>query len=48
MGRGERFVQDHLRTVARAREGWTLGVSAVTASGLVPLLLCRRWSRARA
>jgi len=41
MGRGERFVQDHLRAVARERERWTVGVPAVAASVLALLLVCR-------
>lgn len=40
MGRGERFVQDHLRAVARARERWTVGLPAVVLSALA-LFLCR-------
>ena len=48
MGRGERFVQDHLRAIGRARERWTVGVPAVVASGLALLLLLRPWSRAQA
>ncbi len=39
MGRGERFVQDHLRAVARARERWTIGVPAVAASVLALALV---------
>lgn len=42
MGRGERFVQNHLRAVARGRERWIVGVPAVALSGLALLLLCRR------
>ncbi len=48
MGRGERFVQDHLRAIGRARERWTVGVPAVVASGLALLLLLRPRSRAQA
>lgn len=49
MGRGERFVQDHLRAVARARERWTVGVPAVAVSLAVLALLVRpRWRRAAA
>ena len=40
MGRGERFVQDHLRAVARGRERWTVGLPAIALSVLT-LLLCR-------
>ncbi len=47
MGRGERFVQDHLRAVARERERWTVGVPAVAAS-LLALLLVYRPRRRRA
>ena len=40
MGRGERFVQDHLRAVARGRERWTVGVPAVAvAAGALLWLL---------
>lgn len=39
MGRGERFVQDHLRAVARERERWNVGVPAVAASVLALLLV---------
>ena len=40
MGRGERFVQDHLRAVARARERWSVGVPAVAmAAGALLWLL---------
>jgi zinc/manganese transport system permease protein len=48
MGRGERFAQDHLRAIGRARERWTVGVPAVVASGLAVLLLLRPRSRAQA
>jgi zinc/manganese transport system permease protein len=48
MGRGERFVQDHLRAIGRVRERWTVGVPAVVASGLALLLLLRPRSRAQA
>lgn len=48
MGRGERFVQDHLRAAARARQRWTVGLPAVAVSGLVLLLLFRPRGRARA
>jgi zinc/manganese transport system permease protein len=49
MSRGERFVQDHLRAVGRARERWTVGVPAVVASALALLLLLwRPWGRAQA
>ncbi len=41
MGRGERFVQDHLRAMARERERWTVGVPAVAASVLALLLVYR-------
>ena len=41
MGRGERFVQDHLRTLARQRERWTVGVPAIVVSALALLLLAR-------
>jgi zinc/manganese transport system permease protein len=41
MGRGERFVQDHLRAVARARERWIVGVPMIAVSSLgLLLLLC--------
>lgn len=43
MGRGERFVQEHLRAAARARERWTIGATAVAASGAVLLLVLVRW-----
>lgn len=43
MGRGERFVQDHLRTVARARERWYVGVPAIILSGLALVLVA--WSQ---
>ena len=48
MGRGERFAQDHLRAIGRARERWTVGAPAVVASGLALLLLLRPRSRAQA
>lgn len=48
MGRGERFVQDHLRAAARARERWSLGVPAVAAAAVVLVALRRRGSRVRA
>jgi zinc/manganese transport system permease protein len=41
MGRGERFVQDHLRAVARARERWYVGVPAAVIAGLLLLALLR-------
>jgi zinc/manganese transport system permease protein len=34
MGRGERFVQDHLRATARARERWYVGLPAMLFSAL--------------
>ena len=40
MGRGERFVQDHLRAVARARERWVIGVPMIVVSSLL-LAWCR-------
>lgn len=39
MGRGERFVQDHLRATARARERWYVGVPAIVLSALALALL---------
>lgn len=45
MGRGERFVQDHLRAVARRRERWTLGLPAVVVAGGALLWLCRAGQR---
>lgn len=50
MGRGERFVQDHLRALARARERWIVGVPMTALSGLGLLLLfrcCKPGSRVR-
>ena len=50
MGRGERFVQDHLRALARARERWIVGVPMTALSGLGLLLLfrcCKPVSRVR-
>jgi zinc/manganese transport system permease protein len=41
MGRGERFVQDHLRAVARARERWYVGVPAALIAALLLLALLR-------
>jgi zinc/manganese transport system permease protein len=32
MGRGERFVQDHLRATARGRERWYVGIPAMLLS----------------
>lgn len=46
MGRGERFVQDHLRARARERERWWVGVPALALSGAALLLLWRAaWRR---
>jgi zinc/manganese transport system permease protein len=42
MGRGERFVQDHLRARARERERWYLGLPALAFSAMALLLLCTR------
>ncbi|MFL5898156.1 MAG: metal ABC transporter permease, partial [Solirubrobacterales bacterium] len=41
MGRGERFVQDHLRAVARARERWYVGLPAALIAALLLLRLGR-------
>jgi len=41
MGRGERFVQDHLRAVGRGRERWIVGVPMIAVSSLGLLLLFR-------
>jgi zinc/manganese transport system permease protein len=46
MGRGERFVQDHLRARARMRQRWWIGLPALGASGLVLLFLWRSMRRA--
>ena len=46
MGRGERFVQDHLRARARSRERWWVGVPMVVLSCLAMLLLL--WGSHRA
>ena len=45
MGRGERFVQDHLRAVARARERWVIGVPMIVVSSLL-LAWCGIWGAA--
>lgn len=42
MGRGERFVQDHLRAKARERVRWYLGLPSLAFSGMALLLLCTR------
>ena len=42
MGRGERFVQDHLRTLARERSRWWLGVPLALAALLALIWLKRR------
>jgi zinc/manganese transport system permease protein len=41
MGRGERFVQEHLRAVARARERWYVGAPAALVAALMLLGLLR-------
>jgi len=41
MGRGERFVQDHLRAAARDRERWIVGVPSMGLSGVGLFLLLR-------
>jgi zinc/manganese transport system permease protein len=46
MGRGERFVQDHLRALARSRERWVVGVPAAALSGVGLVVLFLHW-RAR-
>jgi zinc/manganese transport system permease protein len=46
MGRGERFVQDHLRARARERQRWWLGLPALAASALALLFLGRTFRRA--
>ena len=45
MGRGERFVQDHLWARARTRERWYVGLPALALSALALLLLWRAWRR---
>jgi len=44
MGRGERFVMDHLRTRARERERWYVGppLAALGLIGAAAITLCRR------
>ncbi len=44
MGRGERFVQDHLRSRARERASWYIGVPALILSALVLVVafICRK------
>lgn len=42
MSRGERFVQDHLLTRARARERWVVSLPIAAGSALVLLVLARR------
>jgi zinc/manganese transport system permease protein len=46
MGRGERFVQDHLRVLARSRERWVVGAPAAALSGLGLVVLFLRWRAA--
>ena len=46
MGRGERFVQDHLRARARERQRWWVGLPALAASALALLFLGRAFRRA--
>ncbi|HEX2726507.1 MAG TPA: metal ABC transporter permease [Beijerinckiaceae bacterium] len=41
MGRGERFVQDHLRARARERQRWAVGLPAMLLAGLALLWLWR-------
>ena len=43
MGRGERFVQDHLRARARERQRWWLGLPALARAAIGLLLLLRAW-----
>jgi zinc/manganese transport system permease protein len=45
MGRGERFVQDHLRSRARERQRWSVGLPALALAGLALLWLWRSWRR---
>jgi hypothetical protein len=47
MGRGERFVQDHLRARARARQRWWLGVPTIAFSSFLLLLLWRQREKLR-
>ena len=47
MGRGERFVQDHLRATARARERWYVGLPAIMVSGLYLTWFIGRVRKAR-
>src|SRR5215204_3822436 len=47
MGRGERFVQDHLRMVARERARWAIGVPAVTLAITALLLIVLAMWRVR-
>ena len=46
MGRGERFVQDHLRARARERQRWSVGLPAMALAGLALLWLRGAWRRA--
>jgi len=46
MGRGERFVQEHLRARARERQRWWVGLPALAASALALLFLGRAFRRA--
>jgi zinc/manganese transport system permease protein len=43
MGRGERFVQDHLRARARERQRWWVGIPALVLSALALMTLWRGW-----
>jgi zinc/manganese transport system permease protein len=48
MGRGERFVQDHLRARARERERWYVGLPLLALSCLALFLVLRRGTRPHA
>lgn len=48
MGRGERFVQDHLRILARVRERWIVGIPLAVLSGAGLFLLFQFRKRTQA